>query len=191
MNVSKSGEGAVVPRFPSTPYSVVLGVTTVVLCIAGLCGVALCLMRFMTPYTEVLVSYWNLHVRRRLWAQDLQVVADVVESPSRSIMKKNQGWCSPSWEVSCPGWRGLQGNEWVYNEGSTSLTSCLTQRREQCTSGSSGCCRFFCLYNSTQKIWLSRVWPESVLMVVWLFDNNNNNFVHTWLSRIEPQSTVP
>ena len=81
MNVSKSGEGAVVPRFPSTSYSVVLGATTVVLCIAGLCAGALCLMRFMTPYTEVLVSYWNLHVRRRLWAQDLQVVADVVGIP--------------------------------------------------------------------------------------------------------------
>ena len=77
-NVSKNGEGAVVPRFPFTSYSVVLGVTTVVLCIAGLCGVTLCLKRFMTPYTEVLVSCWNLHVRRRLWAQDLQVVADVV-----------------------------------------------------------------------------------------------------------------
>ena len=38
MNVSKSGEGAVVPRFPSNSYSVVLVVTTVVLCIAGLCG---------------------------------------------------------------------------------------------------------------------------------------------------------
>ena len=32
----------------------------------------------MTPYTEVFLSYWNLHVRRRLWAQDLQVMADVV-----------------------------------------------------------------------------------------------------------------
>ena len=42
---------------------------------------ALCLMRFMTPYYEVLVRYWNLHVRRRLWAQDLQVVADVVGIP--------------------------------------------------------------------------------------------------------------
>ena len=38
-------------------------------------------MRVMTPYYEVLVSYWNLHVRRRLWAQDLQVVADVVGIP--------------------------------------------------------------------------------------------------------------
>ena len=35
----------------------------------------------MTPYCEVLGSYWNLHVRRRLWAQDLQVVADVVGIP--------------------------------------------------------------------------------------------------------------
>ena len=69
------------PRLPSAAYSFLLGVTTVVLCIAGLCGVALCLMRFMTPYYEVLVSYWNLHVRRRLWAQDLQVVADVVGIP--------------------------------------------------------------------------------------------------------------
>ena len=77
MNVSKSREGAVVPRFAFTSYSVVLGATTVVLCIAGLRAGALCLMRFMTPYTEVLVSYWKLHVRRRLWAQDLQVVADV------------------------------------------------------------------------------------------------------------------
>ena len=52
-----------------------------VLGIAGLCAVALCLMRVMTPYCEVLMSYWNLHVRRRLWAQDLQVVADVVGIP--------------------------------------------------------------------------------------------------------------
>ena len=36
MNVSKSREGAVVPRFAFTSYSVVLGATTVVLCIAGL-----------------------------------------------------------------------------------------------------------------------------------------------------------
>ena len=70
-----------VPRLPSTAYSFLSEVTTVVLCIAGLCGVALCLMRFMTPYSEVLVSYWNLHVRRRLWAEDLQVVADVVGIP--------------------------------------------------------------------------------------------------------------
>ena len=69
------------PRIPSTAYSFLLRVTTVVLGIAGLCAVALCLMRFMTPYYEVLVSYWNLHVRRRLWAQDLQVVADVVGIP--------------------------------------------------------------------------------------------------------------
>ena len=34
----------------------------------------------MTPYTEVLMSYWNLHGRRRLRAQDLQVMADVVGS---------------------------------------------------------------------------------------------------------------
>ena len=67
------------PR-PSTAYSFLLRVTTVVLRIAGLCAVALCLMRFMTPFYEV-VSYWNLHVRRRLWAQDLQVVADVVGIP--------------------------------------------------------------------------------------------------------------
>ena len=78
---SKSGEGALMPRIPSTAYSFLLRVTTMVLCIAGLCGVALCLMRFMTPYYEVLVSYWNLHVRRRLWAQDLQVVDDVVGIP--------------------------------------------------------------------------------------------------------------
>ena len=38
-------------------------------------------MRVMTPYCEVLMSYWNLHVRRRLWAQDLQVVADMVGIP--------------------------------------------------------------------------------------------------------------
>ena len=69
---SKSGKGAVMPRIPFT---------TVVLGIAGLCAVALCLMRVMTPYCEVLMSYWNLHVRRRLWAQDLQVVADVVGIP--------------------------------------------------------------------------------------------------------------
>ena len=69
------------PRIPSTAYSFLLRVTTVVLCIAGLCGVALCLIRLMAPHYEVLVSYWNLHVRRRLWAQDLQVVADVVGSP--------------------------------------------------------------------------------------------------------------
>ena len=78
---SKSGKGAVMPRIPSTAYSFLLGVTTVVLGIAGLCAVALCLMRVMTPYCEVLMSYWNLHVRRRLWAQDLQVVADVVGIP--------------------------------------------------------------------------------------------------------------
>ena len=69
------------PRIPSTAYSFLLRVTTVVLGIAGFCAVALCLMRFMTPYYEVLVSYWNLHVRRRLWAQDSQVVADVVGIP--------------------------------------------------------------------------------------------------------------
>ena len=69
------------PRIPSTAYSFLLGVTTVVLGIAGLCAVALCLMRVMTPYCEVLMSYWNLHVRRRLWAQDLQGVADVVGIP--------------------------------------------------------------------------------------------------------------
>ena len=68
------------PGLPSTSYSILL-VTTMVLCIAGLCGVTLCLMRFLTPYTEVLVSYWNLHVRRRLRAQDLQVVADMVGVP--------------------------------------------------------------------------------------------------------------
>ena len=45
------------PRLPSAAYSFLLGVTTVVLCIAGLCGVALYLMRFITPYFEVLVSY--------------------------------------------------------------------------------------------------------------------------------------
>ena len=69
------------PRIPSTAYSFVLRVTPVVLGIAGFCAVALCLMRCMTPYCEVLMSYWNLHVRRRLWAQDLQVVADVVGIP--------------------------------------------------------------------------------------------------------------
>ena len=57
--MSRSGEGAVVPRLPSTSYSILLKVTTMVLCIAGLGGVTLCLMRFLTPYTEVLVSYWN------------------------------------------------------------------------------------------------------------------------------------
>ena len=79
--MSKGGEGAVMPRIPSTAYSFLLRVTTVVLGIAGFCAVALCLMRFMTPCCEVLVSYWNLHVRRILWAQDLQVVADVVGIP--------------------------------------------------------------------------------------------------------------
>ena len=78
---SKSGKGAVVPRIPFTAYSFLLRVATVVLGIAGLCAVALCLMRVMTPYCEVIMSYWNLHVRRRLWAQDLQVVADVVGIP--------------------------------------------------------------------------------------------------------------
>ena len=96
---SKSGKSAVMPRIPSTAYLFLLGVTTVVLGIAGLCAVALCLMRVMTPYCEVLMSYWNLHVRRRLWAQDLQVVADVVGIPSRSTLSKNQGWSSHSWEV--------------------------------------------------------------------------------------------
>ena len=78
---SKSGKGAVVPRISFTAYSFLLRVATVVLGIAGLCAVALCLMRVMAPYCEVLMSYWNLHVRRRLWAQDLQVVADVVGIP--------------------------------------------------------------------------------------------------------------
>ena len=81
MNASKSGVGAVVPRLPSAWCSLVLSVATVVLCLAGLCGVALWMTRQMTPYTEVLLSYWNLHVRRRLWAQDLQVMADVVGIP--------------------------------------------------------------------------------------------------------------
>ena len=79
--MSQSGEGAVMPRIPSTACSFLLRVTTVVLGIAGFCAVALCLVRFMTPYWEVLMSYWNLHVRRRLWAHDLQVVADVVGIP--------------------------------------------------------------------------------------------------------------
>ena len=68
-------------RIPSTAHPFLLRVTTVVLGIAGLCAVALCLMRFMAPYYEVLVSYWKLHVRRRLWAQDLQVVANVEGNP--------------------------------------------------------------------------------------------------------------
>ena len=76
---SKSGKGAVMPRIPSTAYSFLLRVTTVVLGVAGFCAVALCLMRVMTPYCEVLMSYWNLHVRRRLTR--LQVVADVVGIP--------------------------------------------------------------------------------------------------------------
>ena len=46
-----------------------------------LCGVTLCMLRQMTPYSEVLTSCWNVHVRRRLWAQDLQVMADVVGIP--------------------------------------------------------------------------------------------------------------
>ena len=116
------------PRIPSTAYSFLLRVNTVVLGIAGMCAVALCLMRFMTPYYEVLVSYWNLHVRRRLWAQDLQVVADVVESPSRSTLSKNQGWSSHSWEVQWLGEIGLLGDEWVSNEGWTSLVSALTPK---------------------------------------------------------------
>ena len=80
-DAAKSGKGAVVPRIPFTTYSFLLRVATVVLGIAGICAVMLCLMRVMTPYCEVLMSYWNLHVRRRLWAQDLQLVADMVGIP--------------------------------------------------------------------------------------------------------------
>ena len=89
---SKSGKGAVVPRIPSTAYSFLLGVTTVVLGIAGLCAVALCLMRVMTPYCEVLMEGDCGHKTYRLWLM-------LWESPSRSTLSKNQGWSSHSWEV--------------------------------------------------------------------------------------------
>ena len=48
------------------------------------------------------------------------------ESPSRSTLSKNQGWSSHSWEVQWPGELGLLGDEWVSNEGWTSLVSGLT-----------------------------------------------------------------
>ena len=98
--MSKGGEGAVMPRIPSSAYSFLLRVTTVVLGVAGFCAVALCLMRFMTPYYEVLVSYWNLHVRRRPGGhKTYRLWLTWWESPSRSTLSKNQGWSSHSWEV--------------------------------------------------------------------------------------------
>ena len=62
------------PRLPSTAYSFHLGVAS---------GPVHCRIVWSGTLLdeEVLVSYWNLHVRRRLWAQDLQVVADVVGIP--------------------------------------------------------------------------------------------------------------
>ena len=58
------------PRTPFTAYSFLWGVTT------GIMGIVL-----------------------RLWAQDLQGVAGVVEVPSHSTLSKNQGWSSHFWEV--------------------------------------------------------------------------------------------
>ena len=47
-----------------------------------LCGVALCLSRFMTPCYEVLVRYWEFACAGGdCGAQDLQVVADLVGIP--------------------------------------------------------------------------------------------------------------
>ena len=151
---SKCGEGVVMPRTPSTAYSFLLRVTTVVLGTAGLCAVALCLMRFMTPYYEVLVSYWNLHVRRRLWAQDLQVVADVV-GISISLHSEQESRLVLSFLGGVVAWMArAAGDEWVFYEGSTFPMSCLTQRREQCVFVHlvvAVCCR----YNS--ETWFSFV----------------------------------
>ena len=113
------------PRIPSTSYQLLLRVTTVVLCIAGLCGVALCLIRLMAPYYEVLVSYWNLQKTYRLWLTWW-------EFPSRSILRKNQGWSSHSWEVQWLGELGLLGDEWVSNEGWTSLVFGLSLSLQNC-----------------------------------------------------------
>ena len=88
------------PRFPFTTYSFLLRVAMVVLGIAGICAVMLCLMRVMTPYYEVLVSYWNLHVRRRLWAQDLQVVADMVGIPISIHSEQESRLVLSSWRYS-------------------------------------------------------------------------------------------
>ena len=137
--MSKSGVGAVVPRLPATSYSFLLEVTTMVQCIAGLCGVALCLMRFMTPYSEVLVSYWNLHVRRRLGAQDLQIVADMVGVPI-SLHNEQESRLVFSFLGGVLVWTARAAGRRM-GVGSTSLMSCLTQMREQCPSGFvSGCC---------------------------------------------------
>ena len=65
--------------------------------------------------------------RRRLWAQDLQVVADVVEAPSHSTLSKNQGWSSHFWEVWWLGQLELLGDDWVFSEGWTHV-SCLTPK---------------------------------------------------------------
>ena len=93
------------------------------------------LPRLVTRYTVVLMSYWNLHVRRRLGHKTCRSWLIWWESPSRCTMSKNRSWCSPSWEVSWPGRLRLQGDARMYSEGSTSPMSCLTQRRERCTSG--------------------------------------------------------
>ena len=112
------------------------------LCLARLCGVALWMSRQMTPYTEVLLSCWNLHVRRRLWSQDLQVMAVVVEIPislhneqeSKLIFSFLGGvlaWTARAATIGC-------------SEGSTSPMSCLTQRRVQGASGVlSVCCYLY------------------------------------------------
>ena len=156
LNASKLGVCAVLPRLPSAWNSLILKVATVVLCLAGLCGVALWMTRQMTPYSEVLTSYWNLHVRRRLWAQDLQVMADVVGIPiSLHNEQESKLGFSLSWEVSWPGRLGLQGDERVYSEGSTSPMSCLTQRRGTVHEWFRLWLLLFCLINNVIKVWLS------------------------------------
>ena len=55
--------------------------------------------------------------RLRLWAQDLQGVAGVVEVPSHSTLSKIQGWSSHFGRCGGLGQLELLGDEWVLREG--------------------------------------------------------------------------
>ena len=87
------------PRIPSTAYSFLLRVTTVVLGIAGLCAVALCLMihdALLCGARELLESAC---AKETVGTKIYRLWLTWWRSPSRSTLSKNKGWSSHSWEV--------------------------------------------------------------------------------------------
>ena len=93
------------------------------------------------------------------------------EFPSRSTLSKNPGWSSHSWKVQWPGELGLLGDDWVSNEGWTSLVSGATPKEGSILVRFALVC--LCLYKFVVND--CAVCSESVMTVVVLLLNSNNN----------------